>query len=53
MKYIKTEFNTNNFCIDDILDIVKVKKKKLKKKKKEGKSNESNKKDVLKNNEKF
>jgi hypothetical protein len=44
MKYNK-EFNTNNFCIDDILDIVKAKKKKLKREKRENdKKTSSNKK---------
>lgn len=37
MNYVKRagNFNTNSFCIDDVLDIVKAKKKKLKKKEKE------------------
>lgn len=37
MKVVKTEFNVNNFCIDDVLDYVKEKKKIMKKKKKKKK----------------
>jgi hypothetical protein len=35
MKYVKTEFNPNNFCLDEVLDSVKKKKKKQKKKDRE------------------
>ena len=35
MKYVKTEFDVNRCCIDDVLDFVKEKKKKNKKKKKD------------------
>lgn len=37
MSVIKTEFEFNRFCLDDVLDVVKAKKKKQKKKDKKKK----------------
>ena len=39
-KVIKTDFDVNRFCLDDVLDVVKAQKKLLKKKDKaKGKKN--------------